>query len=63
MKVNIYEQLQSAKNQRGYVREVLFVGGLESWESKEYSALDIQYTEKIIDLEEKIKQYESVYLV
>ena len=59
--MTIYEQLKETEGKREYVREVLKAGGLTAWEAKEYSNLEIQYTETIADLKEKIKHYEANY--
>ena len=59
--MTIYEQLKETEGKREYVREVLKAGGLAAWEAKEYSNLEIQYTETIADLKEKIKHYEANY--
>ena len=59
--MTIYEQLKETEGKREYVREVLKAGGLAAWEAKEYSNLEIQYTETIIDLKEKIAYYEANY--
>ena len=59
--MTIYEQLKEIEGKREYVREVLKAGGLAAWEAKEYSNLEIQYTETIADLKEKIKHYEANY--
>ena len=45
--MTIYEQLKEIEGKREYVREVLKAGGLAAWEAKEYSNLEIQYTETI----------------
>lgn len=59
--MTIYEQLKEIEGKREYVREVLKAGGLAAWEAKEYSNLEIQYTETIADLKEKIEHYEANY--
>ncbi len=59
--MTIYEQLKETEGKREYVREVLKAGGLAAWEAKEYSNLEIQYTETIADLKEKIEHYEANY--
>ena len=56
---NKREELESKRGQREYVRQVLNAGGIEAWEAKEYSNLEIMYTEQIIELEQEIAEYEK----
>lgn len=50
----IEEQLVSKKGQKTYCLQVLEVGGLQPWQSKEYSDLVEVYTKEITDLERRL---------
>lgn len=57
--MNHYQQLTadeilSVQGQRKHCLDVMVVGGLESWESKEYSALIAQYDQKLIELNDRL---------
>lgn len=46
----IADEILSVQGQKNYCLTVLAVGGLESWQSKEYSELVEQYDKKLIEL-------------
>lgn len=50
----IADEILSVQGQKNYCLDVLAVGGLESWQSKEYSALVEQYDQKLIELNNRL---------
>lgn len=50
----IEEQLVSQNGQKTYCLQVLEAGGLQPWQSKEYSDLVEGYTTEITDLERRL---------
>lgn len=49
------DELYTLEGQKAYCEQVLAEGGLQSWESKEYSNLIEDYIVKIADLKERIQ--------
>ena len=49
------DELHTLEGQKKYCEDVLAEGGLQSWESKEYSNLIEDYIVKIADLKERIQ--------
>lgn len=50
----IADEILSVQGQKDYCLAVLSVGGLESWQSKEYSVLIEQYDKKLIELNNRL---------
>lgn len=50
----IADEILSVQGQKDYCLSVMSVGGLESWESKEYSELVEQYDQKLIELNNRL---------
>lgn len=50
----IADEILSVQGQKDYCLSVLSTGGLESWESKEYSELVEQYDQKLIELNNRL---------
>lgn len=50
----IADEILSVQGQKDYCVAVLSAGGLESWESKEYSGLIEQYHQKLIELNARL---------
>ncbi|MBJ2286638.1 MULTISPECIES: hypothetical protein [Bacteria] len=50
----IADEILSVQGQKEYCLRVMFVGGLESWQSKEYSGLIEQYDQKLIELNNRL---------
>ena len=46
----IIDQICSVQGQKDYCLDALKCENLESWESKEYSALIVQYDQKLFEL-------------
>lgn len=51
----IADEILSVQGQKGYCLSVLAAGGLERWQSKEYSALVEQYDQKLIELNNRLQ--------
>jgi hypothetical protein len=49
------DELHTLEGQKAYCEEVLAEGGLQSWQSKEYSVLIEDYIVKIAALKERIQ--------
>jgi hypothetical protein len=60
--MNAIEQMNSIKGQLNYVNNVLAIGGLESWEAKEYRNLAKEYEQEIAKLEKHIESNIEVFL-
>jgi len=50
----IADEILSVQGQKDYCLSVMSVGGLESWQSKEYSELAEQYDQKLIELNNRL---------
>jgi len=50
----IADEIRSVQGQKDYCLGVLSAGGLESWQSKEYSALVEQYDKKLTVLNNRL---------
>lgn len=50
----IADEILSVQGQKDYCLTALGAGGLESWQSKEYSALVEQYDQKLIELNSRL---------
>lgn len=50
----IADEILSVQGQKDYCLSVMSVGGLESWQSKEYSELVEQYDQKLIELSNRL---------
>lgn len=50
----IADEILSVQGQKDYCLSVMSVGGLESWQSKEYSELVEQYDQKLIELNNRL---------
>ncbi|MGP5477564.1 hypothetical protein [Pseudomonas helleri] len=50
----IADEILSVQGQKDYCLTVLGAGGLESWQSKEYSELVEQYDQKLIELNNRL---------
>lgn len=50
----IADQILSVQGQKEYCLSVLATGGLESWQSKEYSELVEQYDQKLKELNDQL---------
>lgn len=50
----IADEILSIQAQKGYCLSVLAAGGLENWQSKEYSALVEQYEQKLSELNNRL---------
>ncbi len=49
------DQLHTLEGQKAYCEQVLTEGRLQSWESKEYSQMIQDYTQKIAEAKERIQ--------
>ncbi|AXQ51135.1 MULTISPECIES: hypothetical protein [Pseudomonas] len=52
----IADQIRSVQGQKDYCLQVLSAGGLEPWESKEYSDLVEQYDQTLKELNERLPE-------
>lgn len=50
----IADEILSVQGRKDYCLTVLGAGGLESWQSKEYSALVEQYDQQLIELNNRL---------
>ncbi|AUZ62168.1 hypothetical protein PRJ_5610 (plasmid) [Pseudomonas sp. XWY-1] len=50
----IKDEILSVQGQKDYCLQVLNAGGLESWQSKEYSNLVEHYDQKLKELNERL---------
>nr|WP_181718138.1 hypothetical protein [Pseudomonas putida]QFX76675.1 hypothetical protein [Pseudomonas putida] len=50
----IADEILSVRGQKDYCLQVLSAGGLQSWESKEYSDLVEEYDQKLKGLNERL---------
>lgn len=51
----IADEVLSVQGQKDYCVSVMSAGGLESWQTKEYSGLVEQYDQKLIELNNRLQ--------